>query len=74
MNNIDYELVSKYLIKYYGDYSQIWMDFCTVPNKIVIHKIRWNDYKMIRGQSTSYGYKDFESITKKLKCDELNYE
>ena len=74
ISDIDYELVTKYLIKYYEDYPQIWMDFCSVPNKIVIHKIRWENYKMIQGQPTSYDYKDFESITKKLRSGELNYD
>jgi len=64
---IDYELVTKHLIKHYKDYPQIWMDFCSLSGKIVIHKIRWENGKMIEGQPTSYDYKDFESITERLK-------
>ena len=66
---IDYELVTKHLIKHYKDYPQIWMDFCSLPGKIVIHKIRWENGKMIEGQPTSYDYKGFESITERLKND-----
>jgi len=66
---IDYELVTKHLIKHYKDYPQIWMDFCSLSGKIVIHKIRWESGKMIVGQPTSYDYKDFESITERLKND-----
>ncbi len=62
---IDYELVTKHLIKHYDEYSQIWMDFCSLPGKIVIQKIRFENGKMIRGQPKSYDYKDFESITDK---------
>lgn len=64
---IDYELVTKHLIKHYENYSQIWMDFCSLPGKIVVHKIRWENYKMIQGQPTSYDYEDFESITEMMK-------
>jgi hypothetical protein len=66
---IDYELVTKDLIKHYKDYPQIWMDFYSLSGKIVIHKIRWENGKMIEGQPTSYDYKDFESITERLKND-----
>lgn len=64
--NIDYQEVTKYLLKRYEVYSEIHMDFNAIENKIVIHKIRYENGKLIKGQSTSYDYDDFENITKMI--------
>lgn len=65
--DIDYAAVTKYLIKYYEIYPKIHMDFNSIEGKIVVHKIRYENYNMITGQPTSYNYSDFERITKRLK-------
>ena len=62
---IDYAKVSQHLKEWYGCDS-ILIDFCGLEGKIVIHKHSFIDGKVRMGQPTSYDYKDFESITRRL--------
>jgi hypothetical protein len=63
---IDYAKVSQYLKEYYGC-SRILIDFCELEGKMVIHKHHiLKDGRLRMGSLTSYDYKDFERITKRL--------
>jgi hypothetical protein len=65
--HIDYTKVSKHLKKFY-ECDRILIDFHTLEGKMVIHKHSYlPDGKLRMGQLTSYEYKDFESITKRLE-------
>jgi hypothetical protein len=63
---IDYAKVSQYLKEYYGC-SRILIDFCELKGKMVIYKHHiLKDGRLRMGSPTSYDYKDFESITRRL--------
>lgn len=63
---IDYAKVSQHLKEWYGCDS-ILIDFCELKGKMVIYKhYILKDGRLRMGTPTSYDYKDFESITRRL--------
>lgn len=60
----DYILISELLRKRYGC-AEICIDFLGIPNAIIVHRINYENFKMMREVPTSYDDGDIEYL---IKC------
>lgn len=60
----DYRIISELLRKRY-ECAEIYIDFLGIPNAIIVHRINYENFKMIREVPTSYDVGDIEYL---LKC------